>query len=259
MATQDTINANLLALGFTNPSNQAVYNKIAQGCGVVVDNTISEIANSENIITTIITSQRYGKSDDYNSKARAFQYGDNLIIDPVTKDYVYAVIDTTKQIITQSAFEEIVSGNSSQLFLKIATTDALTGDLIPLTTAQLNSFTNYFINFEIPGLPISIISIPGNVLNFLSNATYFATYDFPTLQANLQAALQTFRKTFAFDGQFFDGDLEAYIKTNVPGIRDFYIYNTTIDGNPFAGSISLSAGYFNYLSAVLTNISYAAV
>jgi hypothetical protein len=259
MATQDLINANLAALGFNNPSNQAIFNKIAQGCGVVVDNTISEIANSETVITSIITTQRYGKSDYYNAKALAFQIGDNLVIDPDTKEYVYAVIDPTKQIISQSAFEEIVSGNSSELFLKIATTDALTGDLIPLTTAQYNAFTNYFVNFTIPGLPISIVSIPGNMLNFISNATYYATYDLPTLQTNLTNSLQTFRKTFAFDGKFFDGDLSAYIKANVPGIRDFFIYNTTIDANPFAGNISLSAGYFNYNSAVLTSISYAAV
>ena len=259
MSTQDTINANLKALGFNNIGTASIFQKTAQTVGITVDNTLNEISNSESIITNIINTQRYGKSGYYTGKALAFQYGDNLIVDPDTLDDVYAVTDPTKQIINQAAFEEIVSGNSSQLFLKIATIDQLTGDLIPLSTAQYNAFVNYFVNFEIPGLPVSIISTTGNILNFNGQVTYFATYDFPTLQTNFTNAITTFRQSFTFNGEFFDGDLAAYLKANVPGIRDFYMYNSTIDGSPFNGSIKLPSGYFNYISTILSNITYAAV
>src|SRR5690349_17075292 len=136
MATQDQITANLIALGFNNPSQAAIYNKIAEAFGLLIDSTLTELSNSENAIFNIINQQRYGKSGYYTGKALAFQYGDNLIIDPVTLDYIYAVIDSTKQIVKQAAFEDI----SSQLFLKIATLNALTGLLEPLTTAQYNAF-----------------------------------------------------------------------------------------------------------------------
>lgn len=255
MATQDLITANLVALGFDNPSDAAIYNKIAEAFGLIIDSTLVELDNSETEIFNIINTQRYGKSGYYTGKALAFQLGDNLEIDPVTFDYIYAVIDTTKQIVKQAAFENI----SSQLFLKIATLNTTTGLLEPLTVSQYNAFVNYFTVFEIPGLPVTFINLPGNILYFNATATFFATYDLPTLKTNLLNALNTFRSSFTFNGTFYDGDLEQYIKKNVPGIRDFFINNTLIDGGPFAGSISLPAGYFNYVNNIQNNISYQPV
>ena len=238
--------SNLVALGFDNPSSSAVYNKIGEAVGITVDTTLTEISNSENKIFNIINTQRYGKDGYYTEIALEFQYGDNLSVNSETLEYVYDVIDTSKQIVKQAAFEELVSGFSSQLFLKIATLNSLTGLLEPLSITQLNAFKNYFRNFEIPGLPVSIINYPGNILFFNSKATVYATYDLPTLQLKLQDVLNLFRNSFTFNGAFYAGDLQNYIKTNVPGVRDFYIYNTTLDGVPFAGSQNLPAGYFNY-------------
>jgi hypothetical protein len=255
MATQDQITANLIAMGFNNPSQAAIYNKIAEAVGLIIDSTITEIDNSETNIFTIINTQRYGKSGYYTGKALAFQLGDNLIIDSTTLDFIYAVIDPTKQIVKQAAFEDI----SSQLFLKIATLNNVTGLLEPLTADQYSAFVNYFTVFELPGLPVTIINLPGNILYFNAIATFYATYDLPTLKTNLLNALNTFRSSFTFNGTFYDGDLEQYIKTNVPGIRDFFINNTLIDGAPFTGSISLESGYFNYVNNIQNNITYTPV
>lgn len=268
MNTADQIQANLAAMGFTNTSAMAIYNKIAQAVGQVVDNTITEIGNSETIITNLLISQYgYGKPLYYTSAALGFQYGDNLIvnmaINPVTGapflNYIYAVPDTTKQIITQAAFEAVNSGATVQLFLKVATKDAVSGLLVPLSIPQFTAFSNYFLNFQIPGLPISVISAAGNILDFNSVCTYFATYDLPTLQTNIAAALISFQTSFEFNGEFYDGDLEDYIKQNVPGVRDFYISSTTLDGVPFSGSQSLVSGYFNYATTVIAGITYNAV
>jgi hypothetical protein len=81
----------------------------------------------------------------------------------------------------------------------------------------------------------------------------------PTLQTNLLNALNAFRNSFAFNGEFFAGDLQAYIKSNVPGMRDFFINNTTIDGAPFAGSQNLASGYFNYIDNIQNNIVYTPI
>lgn len=259
MATADTIKANLISLGFDNPSDTALYNKIAEAIGIPIDNTITEFTNSENNILNIINTQRYGKSGYYTAKALAFQFGDDLIIDPVTLENVYAVLDTSKQIINQAAFEEFMSGNASELFLKVATLDAVSGLLIPLTTPQFDAFSDYFVNFEIPGLPVTIVSNPANILTFQAAATYFATYNLTTLQSNLQTALTNFQKTFPFNGELFSGDLQDYIKQNVPGMRDFFVFNTTIDTAPFSGSINLAAGYFNYITNIVNNIVYTAI
>lgn len=260
--TQQIIQGNLQVLGFVNTSATAIYNQIAIAVGQVVDNTINEINNSETTITNILISQYgYGKPLYYTSNALGFQYGDNLIINtainPVTGapylNFIYATPDPTLQIVNQAAFEELVTGANSQLFLKIATLNTVTGLLEPLTSPELSSFTSYFLNFQIPGLPISIINNPGNILNFNWVCTYFSAYDLTTLTTNVQNAFISFQDAFAFDGVFFDGDLSDYIKTNVPGIRDFYINNTTLDGIPFQGSAVLTSGYFNYISTINAN------
>lgn len=252
MSAIDQILANLNALGFTNTSATAIYNKIAQAIGIPIDNTIQEMTNSENNILNTVNTQRYGKSGYYTKYALAFQYGDDLIIDPTTFEYIYAVIDPAKQIVSQAAFEEL----SSVLFLKIATTNALTGDLEALTPLGLAAFRNYILNFGIPGLPLNAISADANVLSFQGNISYYKTYNLTTLQANITAALSAFRRTFQFNGEFFTGDLESYLKTNVPGIRDVYLYDTSVDGLPFGGAQALSAGYFNYITGIGTHLTY---
>lgn len=268
MATIDQINANLAVFDFDSESAVSITNKIADAIAPIIDNTITEINNSETIITNLLISQYgYGKSLYYTANALTFQYGDNLIvntqINPVTGapylNLIYAVVDTTKQIIKQAAFDSVTAGNATQLFLKIATIDSLSGLLIPLTTLQLNAFTNYMLNFEIPGLPLNIINLDGNILNFSSTCTYFAAYDLPTLQTGVSSALTTFQDNFMFNGQFFAGDMQDYVKSQVPGVRDFYVYNTTLDGVPFAGNQSLPAGYFNYATNILDEITYNGV
>lgn len=257
--------SNLQALGFSNTSATSIYGQIANTIGIIIFNTTTEINNSEQIITNILIGQQgLGKPTYYTSNALMFQYGDDLIINtainPVTGapylNYIYDPVDTTKQIINQAAFGSTVSGNNIQLFLKIATLDSGTGLLVPLSSPQLAAFSNYFILFEVPGLPINIVNTPANILNFNSTATYFASFDLPTIQAGIATNFTSFVNTFQFNGEFFCGDLEDYIKKNVPGIRDFYINNTTIDNQPFSGSTTLSSGYFNYLSTILSSIVY---
>lgn len=254
MATIDIINANLLTLGFTNISKTAINEKIAEALAITVDNTITEINNTQQVILNLISSKNYGSADYYVASAKYYQEGDDLIIDPVTLNPVYAVIDPTKNIITQAAFVN----NQGTLSLKVATT-GLSGALADLTNTQLAAFSSFFQTFEIPGLPITIISVNGNELSFNASCTYLSTYNLTTLKTNITTALTTFRNTFTFNGVFYPGDLEVYIRANVPGIRDFYISNTTIDGAPFLGSTALQSGYFNYISNIVNNITYAAI
>jgi hypothetical protein len=276
--TQDQITANLIALGFTNQSAEAIYNKFAEAAGIPVDNTLTEIANSQSIITNLLISQYgLGKALYYVQAALAFQYGDdlsiNMAINPVTGmpylNDIYDVVDPTKQIIAQAAFEEIPSGNSVQLVLKVATTDT-SGNLAALSPDQLTAFTNYFLTFQLPGLPVSVNSTAANVLNFNATATYISAYDLPTLQANIASALTAYQVqplsqvlpgsgTQSFNGVLYIDQLSAYVEANSPGLKDFFCYATTADGVPFSGFVALSAGYFNYDGSVLGNIVYNAV
>lgn len=257
--TQDQIYANLQALDFNNPAVLAIFGKVAEAVGIPIDNTLTEIDNNKTAILNIVNTKGYGKDDYYVTAAKAFQLGDDLAIDPVTKKNVYAVIDPSKQIIAQAAFEELGSDQEKQLFVKIAKKDPVTGLLVQLTNSEYAAFSSYFTTFQLPGLPVTVINKQANILSFAGTLTFFNTYNLTTLQTNFQNALNSFRDSFAFNGEFFNGDLTAYIKQQVPGDRDFFITNTTIDGVPFSGSISLPAGYFNYISNIFNQIQFVGV
>lgn len=258
--------SNLSSLGFNNTSATSIYGQIANTIGLIIYNTIQEIQNSQDTITNILIGQQgLGKPAYYTAAALQYQYGDDVIINtalnPATGapylNYIYNPIDTTVQIINQAAFGTTTTGNNIGLFLKVAT--ITNGTLGPLSTDQLTAFTNYYQLFELPGLPVNIISLPANILNFTAVATYFASYDLPTIQTQISTSLTNFENSFQFNGVFFAGDLEDYIKTNVPGIRDFFINNTAIDGTTFSGSTVLGAGYFNYISTILNQITYTPI
>lgn len=245
MSSIDTIITQLEALEFENPSNDSVYGMIAQAIGEVLDNVLTEFSNTQNAILDTINTQRYGKAGYYQKVALAFQYGYDLIPAVGNLDPVYAIIDTTAQIVVQAAFQN----NSGALSMKVAAQNAITGLLIQLNALQLPAFISYFINFQIPGLPVSVVSLSGNVFAYNSVCTFNAGYNQTNLQSNLAATLIAFQissQTGNFNGTLYADALSTYVKANVPGVVDYYIYNTTIDGSVFLGSTLLTAGYFNY-------------
>ena len=249
MSSYNTILANIQAAmtELSNGSVSAIYKKIAEAIGQVIDTVLSEIANTQTIITNIVTNQSYGKSNYYTDAALAFQYGDDFIPDG-NGNYYYAVIktDPSVRIITQVAFINTSLG----LQLKVATTDPSTGLLIALDGSQLAAFIAYMGLFEIPGLPLLITSIAGNTLAFNMTITYNAAYNLSTIQNNVLTALNNFQSTFTFNGVFYNYQLENYLVQNVPGVADVFISGTTIDGSSFSGNTSLTSGYFNYASPI---------
>ena len=256
MTTYDTIISNIQAsMSLTSKSVTAFYAKLAEAVAQVVDVVLSEITNTVTIITNIVSQQGYGKPLYYINHAKAYQVGDDLLTDQYG-NYYYGTINSAKQIITQAAFTEVIIGLTASLVIKVATTDTGTGLLIPLTSGQLADFKSYMSNFEIPGLPLTIVSDTGNSLAFNAAITYEKTYNLATIQANVATALLKFQSTFTFNGIFYNYALESYLVQNVPGVTDVYLSGTTIDSVSFAGQTPLTAGYFNYGT---TTIVYGAI
>lgn len=232
-----------------------IINKEAEAIGQVIDNTLAELDNTKSIITQTITDKNDGHAGSYIANALMYQEGDSLSIDS-NGNYYYLVIDTTKQIIKQAAFNEIIAGVSATLVLKVAYLDPSTGLLAKLPTAKKTAFDSYFSLFEKPGLPVTKISNDPNILAFNALITYDPTYDFTTIQTNIAAALITFRDTFTFNGIYRNYFLENYLVINVPGVVAVYLSGTTIDAVPFSGDAILSAGYFNF---GVTTLSYESI
>ena len=240
-----------------NKSVTALYKKLAEALSITIDDTIAELSNTEDIINANIANKNYGKAGYYVAAALAYEDGVDMVIDPVTLDWVYDPVDTSLQTITQAAFDE------RGLILKVAYTDPGTGLLAALPNAVLGRFRDYFNTsglggFGIPGINISIVSLSPNIFNASSFViSYYGSYSLSNVQADVLAALNTFRDSFQYNGKLYILDLMDYLKTNVPGIRDIAITTPEIDGVPFAGNTVLSSGYFNWDPAL--TITYTAI
>ncbi|MDR3704279.1 MAG: hypothetical protein P4L28_00010 [Paludibacteraceae bacterium] len=98
----------------------------------------------------------------YATKAKAFQYQDNLVTDT---DY-YATIDTAKQIVTFAAALE----NDYSVYLKVATgstfspTDGSVTNKGPLDDDQLKAFKSYINRVKDAGVNLQVISEKPDVL-----------------------------------------------------------------------------------------------
>jgi hypothetical protein len=101
MTTFEQIKANiaLTVTELTNSSAVAIFSKIAKVIGDAIDNTATELINSQNIISNIIGTQRYGKAQYYLNAALAYQVGVDMLIDANGNPY-YASVDTTKLLIS---------------------------------------------------------------------------------------------------------------------------------------------------------------
>jgi hypothetical protein len=237
---------------YNNPSAIAIYKKIADALAPIIDSTIAEGQNTEAIIQDVINNQRYGKSGYYTSKALAFQYGSALTQDPITFDTIYSVVapvGDASLIIKQAAFE--LSGSNS-LVLKVAKLSG--GILVKLASAEKTDFDSYFLNFEIPGLPVTKISIDANIINLTPSIIYDSNYDITNLIAAVGTAIITFQTTFPFNGYFYKNGiygLENYLIANVSGLIDVSLSNLSMDSSSFATYVKLPAGYFNWDAAAV--------
>ncbi len=241
----------------TSTSITARWHKLAEALSINIDTTLDEFTNTENIINQNIAANNYGKAGYYTAAALSYEDGVDMVVDPMTQNWVYDPVDISKQTIAQAAFD------ASSMALKVSYVDPATGLLAKLPADVLLRFKAYMTEagsggIEIPGLPITIVSIDPNILNAGSfTVTYFGSYSLTNVQANVAQALIDFRDSFAYNGILYLNDIEQYIKDNVPGIRDVTILNPTIDGVAFSGYTSLLSGYFNYSLGML--ISYTAI
>ncbi len=250
------INASLPNLN--SRSISGIYIKIAEAISYVIDNTLTELKNTQTIIEDTISSKNFGHANYYVDNAKAYQVGEDLVINADTLEYYYPVIDPTKQLIAQAAFTEEVSGNLVSLILKVAKldTNVQPNELAPLIDpAEMLPFKNYFYNFQIPGIPVSIISLPANELAIEAIIDYDRNYNIENIKAKVDELLITYKNTYPFNGVFYTYQLENYIVTNTSGLVAMSILSSKLDNVYFNDSTKLNAGYFTYGTNTLTYVA----
>jgi hypothetical protein len=257
--TLDTIKANILAAvpELTNTSAAAIWLKIAEVIDAMNNTLVTEMSDTTLQLDNDLLTKNYGGSLYYTNKALAYQNGDSLSVD-ANGQYYYATIapvGDAKYIITQAAFVN----NSGTLGLKVAKMG--TTELEALTSPELALFQNYIDLFVIPGLTVTCSSVAGNELDGSITVRYNKSADYTVLKAAVEAAYVAYKNTFAFDGVLYLNDVESYIKSVVPGVRNVYYTVANIDTVSFyaAGFTALASGYFTLKSGWQTNITYTAI
>ena len=86
----------------------------------------------------------------YFDKAKAFQYGDALVLNPRTFGYEYAKVDTSKQLVKYVAVRD--RGASIEMLVS----EGPNGKPIPLSNEVLTAFKHYINAIKIAGVVINV-------------------------------------------------------------------------------------------------------
>jgi|WetSurMetagenome_2_1015567.scaffolds.fasta_scaffold01806_16 hypothetical protein len=214
-------------------------------------------------VEVIVSSKQPGTFDWYYEKIMEFQgetidgvfQGDTLIVEGgIIK---YSTVDSTRCIIKKASLR----ASTGSLAVKVAKESAL-GQLIPLSSSEQLALTNYLAAIKYPGTVINVISLAADSITYNLNIVYDPIYTTATVQANVLAALETFRLGMGFDDRFYSSKfVEAILAAE--GVKAVKI--TTLTGWDVTSNTTtaidivrtLIAGYFNYnASSALTFTSY---
>lgn len=179
----------------------------------------------------------------YPIMIKEFQYGDSLTVDNGTPKY--AVIDPTKQIVTQVSVRESDDG---KLLVKVAKDDA--GNKVPLDNAELTALRNYAASRKSPGVKANVVSRAADSLKYTIIGKFDRNYAQATIEAAIDAVLETFRDNFAFDAILYKSQLVEDLMA-IPGMKSVQVqiditYGIGGSALNITEEAELPAGYFNY-------------
>jgi len=213
----------------------------------------------------IAAKSRYGTLPWLISVAKEFQYGDALT--QVNLEFVYATIDTTKQIVAVAAAKE----GAGIVNVKIAR--MLSGALAPLTTAQVNAFKSYIALKKPAGIIVHTINDDPDELRLYLNVNFDPLVLSPTGEListpgvyPVEDAVKDYLKNLDFDGKFELMHLINAVELKKDkGVVSAYVANATsrYGTNPFVAftqSYYPNSGYMIIEAAtpLNTTITYTA-
>lgn len=247
-AVNDILTAIQRIIPSLNTSNAGLFSRIAQVVGSFIDIVRLEMLRSEQTVQQATKIARITTQQYYVDRAYAYQSGDRLVvIDPATQELGYATIDETKQIIKQASIGTVSLGIFN---LNVATADA-NNNIIPLTTAQLTAFRNYYLNFRAVGVDITVASNAPAIFTATNlYIRYYKTFNLDDVKQRITKALHDIQVTRRTSNILYINEVETALN-NLEGIRDAYFNEVRITNGastvvPEDGKVVLETGYFNF-------------
>jgi hypothetical protein len=172
----------------------AIYNLIADivGYAIWLHESLWDIAKEE--IQTAKDTAIVQTAPWYADKMKGFQYQpgvtESLIVDPVTYQVRYDPVDESKQIIDRVA----VTGLGAMIVKVAKASGALTSDEKVAAEAYLRAIQS-------PGMQISLISEPADLLSLTGTIHYNAEAGLADIQTAVETAINQFLTGLPFNGE----------------------------------------------------------
>lgn len=145
-------------------------------------------------VEELIDKSHVGTPAWYAYFAKKFQYGDVLVVNPLTYSVAYPSIDIDKQIIGSSACEE----SNNQLILKVRRKETNL-----LSPEELESFQSYIREIKFAGTRLSVRNVNPDNLIIYANIKYNGQTNLTTVKAEVEAVIQDYIKNLDFNSIFY--------------------------------------------------------
>ena len=197
----------------------------------------------------------------YHKMALQFQYGDSLVFDDTTQQFVYAEQDSKKQVVKYVAVRD--RGTSIQM-LVAGEKDSRPE---PLSDDVLTAFKNYMNRVKIAGVVLAIRSLPSDTVSI--SATIYV--DPLSIDRNgtrisdgskpVETAIENYLKSILYGGTFNKTKLVDAIQ-GVEGVTDVELFSCSYstDGKSFkviSGNNYTAEGGSFVVSGLANTLRYA--
>ena len=197
----------------------------------------------------------------YHKLALQFQYGDSLVFDDTTQQFVYAAQDSKKQVVKYVAVRD--RGTSIQM-LVAGEKDSRPE---PLSDDVLTAFKNYMNRVKIAGVVLAIRSLPSDTVSIAAtiyvdplsidrNGTRISDGSKP-----VETAIENYLKSILYGGTFNKTKLVDAIQ-GVEGVTDVELFSCSYstDGKSFkviSGNNYTAEGGSFVVSGLANTLRYA--
>lgn len=210
----------------------------------------------------IAQNSRFGQLPWYAEIAKEYQHGYNLVW--INNSYQYSVVDEAAKIIKLSAADEIITGASAVVNLKVA--KLISNTPTPLDATESAAFFAYIKKKKPGGIVVRVITDDGDDLQLFIKAGYDPLVISATGESLLlpgtfpvQDAINLFIKNLPFNGSLELCDLIDSIQ-KIYGITSAYVTNASARYGsnafvPFLDRYKANAGFLVIFSGTPLNTS----
>ncbi len=205
---------------------------------VAIASTEEAMVDGITDIQDLLASNRVPNERWYIEKALDFQYGDTLIIDPVTYQVTYATVNEVNKIIASCTTKLI----ENSLYLKVRRlNDAI------LANDELIAFQYYLSKVKAAGTRVIVENFAADKITLNMEIYYAGNNNVGSIQSQVEAAINTYLDNIEFDSKInvnkLIDSIQSIVGVNDPRVISAYGIDDLGINRPFLHEYTTTAGY----------------